>query len=65
MALNGDALGGLIVTAINGLSASDKEDLSKVWNAIGGEIVTHITTAGVVTVTGVTSGSGSAPGIIT
>jgi hypothetical protein len=47
MALSGDVMAANIVTAINGLSDADKQDLTKVWKAIAGQIVTHVKTANV------------------
>lgn len=78
MALNGDALGTAIKNAINGLSASEKEDLETVWQTIGGALVSYITSNAEVATTvasgiplttpdninGATTGTGTGEGTI-
>jgi len=78
MALNGDDLGTAIKNAINGLSASEKEDLETVWQTIGGALVSYITSNAEVTTTvasgiplttpdninGATTGTGTGEGTI-
>lgn len=54
MALNGNVLGDLIKAAVDVQAAIDPEDRTALFRAIGGAIVTHITTSGVVVVTNVT-----------
>lgn len=51
MAMNKEVLGASIALAISGLSDDDKLDITKIWSAIGGEIITHIQTLGVVSTT--------------
>jgi hypothetical protein len=66
MALNGDTLGAAIATAINGLSANDKNDIAKVWKAIANQIITHVKTATVtVPGTGLTAPNGPVGGTST
>lgn len=74
MALNGNALGDAVVTALEGVDGSMTDDqkaqLTTAWHAIGTAIVTYITanaqvasSVTVSSVTGVTSGPGtSGPG---
>ena len=64
MPLNGDILGALIKSSIDGVA--DKTDRDAIFKAMGAAIVSHIQTAGtvvVVSVAGVTPGPGvSGPG---
>ncbi len=77
MALSGDVLGQAIVTALasyqTGLSTAEKASQLATWKLVATAIVTHITTNGVVSTTGVT-GTGpdggplpitAQPGVIT
>lgn len=50
MALDKTILATAIVGKIEILTSGDKEDLQKIWEAVAGEIILHIQTAGVVTV---------------
>ena len=65
MALSGDVLGQAIVTALasyqTGLSTAEKAQQLATWKLVATAIVTHITTSGVVTTTGVT-GTGTPGG---
>ena len=66
MAMNGNTLGTAIEAAISGLTDVQKQNTQLVWQTIATQIVTHIQTQGVITVTsvsGVTVGAGvSGPG---
>jgi len=69
MAMNGSAWGTAVADAIAaiGIAAGTpitSGQLASVWQAICAEHDTHITNNAEVTVTGVTSGSSSAPGTI-
>jgi len=63
MALNGDILGDLMRAAID--ATTDKTDRVALFRAMGAAVVSHIQTAGVVTVagtaTGVTAGPAAVP----
>ncbi len=44
MAMNSDNMGDEILAAVDALSSSDKTDRQKIFRAMAGAIVTHITT---------------------
>ena len=65
MAMVGNTLGSEIKTAVDALSSNDKLDMEKVWQAVGGAIVTHIQTNSVVsTITTCPAGAGTGIGTI-
>lgn len=57
MAMNGNTLGTAIANAINGLSQSQKENITTVWQTVAAQIVSHLQSNAVVTVTVTTAGS--------
>ena len=67
MALNGNSLGDQMLAAIDALSDSSKKNRQAIFRALGGAIVSHIKTNGVVN-TGITvqvspsSGTGATTG---
>lgn len=69
MAMNADNLGTELKAAVDAvLAGKTPEQMASisldVWKAMASAIVTHIQTNAQVTTTGVTAGSGSAPGTI-
>ena len=65
MAMVGNTLGSEIKTAVDALSSNDKLDMEKVWQAVGGAIIIHIQTNGVVsTITTCPAGAGTGIGTI-
>lgn len=69
MAMNGDTLGAAIWTKIKtrtGVTYTPEQDALGLafWKDIAGEIVNHVKNQAAVTVTGVTTGGGTAPGTV-
>ena len=51
MPLNKDVLGAAIASAVAALNENQKTDLPTIWKAIAEQVILHIQSAGVVTVT--------------
>ena len=66
MAMNGNELGAEIANLVIASNAPPevRQDILRLWQQIGTAIVSHIQENAVVTVTGVYSGPGTAPGTV-
>ena len=66
MAMNGNELGTQIANLITSSNAppESRDAILQLWQQIGTAIVSHIQNNAVVTVTGVQSGPGTAPGTV-
>jgi hypothetical protein len=64
MPLNADVLAGLMRANMDALSDSEKADRDKTLKALAAAVVAHVTSAGLVTVTGTATGAlAGGPGV--